>query len=58
MMPWWLKVDMAFIAVVSWPPPGLPEETKSPAYLPQKAPELHCPPVESQKVFHCAGKLP
>jgi len=45
-------------AVDSCPPPGLAVETKTPAYLPQSAPEPQRPPVVSQKALNWAGKLP
>ncbi len=33
-MPWWAIVDMDAMTVDSCPPPGVPVETKTPAYLP------------------------
>jgi hypothetical protein len=35
MIPWCAKVEMALKAVSSWPPPWVPVETKTPAYLPE-----------------------
>jgi hypothetical protein len=40
MIPWWAKVDMAFKAVTSCPPPWVPVEIKTPAYFPERAPSL------------------
>jgi hypothetical protein len=58
MKPWWVRVLMLAIAVLSCPPPMVPVEMNMPAYLPQKEPCAHCFPVESQKALNCAGKLP
>lgn len=38
MKPWCVSVDMAAIAVDSWPPPSVPVLMNRPAYLPQKEP--------------------
>lgn len=35
MKPWCVRVDKVAMTVDSWPPPGVPVETKTPAYFPQ-----------------------
>src|SRR5947207_15896512 len=58
MMRWWVSVLMAARAVDSCLPPAGPVPMNRPAYLPQRPPDCHSPPVASQKAFHWAGKLP
>ena len=54
MIPWWVSVESEFITVASWPPPGEPVETNTPANLPVNAPCIHSCPVASQKA--CPGR--
>jgi hypothetical protein len=58
MIPWCANVESAFSAVDSCPPPGEAVEMKTPAYLPDNAPDAQSWPVASQNALNCAGKLP
>ena len=58
MIPWWASVDRDAMTVLSCPPPSVPVETNTPAYLPQSAPDAQSWPVESQNALNCAEKLP
>lgn len=54
-MPWCTNVETIDNAVISWPPPGVPVETNTLAYLPASEPCAQSPPVASQKVYVAQG---